>query len=367
MATEFFTEVVDDSHPAHGQVSLVVDASDTPWLAYTTPSGDVMLGRRGEAGWECERLPSEPAAFDDYRIGLGIDSELSPHVAYQSRATDRLIYGVRKAQWAFEEVPTSAGLFPDRIRFPSMTVNRGLFSEPPFRDRPHFAYQSGLSLWHATKAPPKANPEKPATWRKNVHVVDATNTAEKGWYPTLTFDHRDETLRIAYFDNLSPAGQALNRLRVATMIPGTDFVGQPDSWDVQILHGDQVIGEYPSMGHSITGESVVSYYERKGLTLNVCIFGNFPESPAVETVTDDVDNSDVHSACGVGPPSQICVVYGSGGRLRFARRTGIGTYGIEDVEAGGAWSDLRFDSVTTAHVAHIAAGTLRYGVADTRD
>ncbi|AJP01917.1 hypothetical protein TU94_10755 [Streptomyces cyaneogriseus subsp. noncyanogenus] len=364
MATTFFTEVVDGSTTAHGQVSLALDPSNAPWIAYTTPSGDVMLATRSDTGWECERLPSEPAAHDDYRIGLGIDEGLNPHVAYQSRATDHLIYGVRGTQWSFEEVPTSAGLFPDRVRFPSMTVNRGVFSEQPFKNRPHFAYQSGLSLWHATKAPPKADPTKPATWKKNVHVVDESNLAEKGWFPALTFDHRDETLRIAYFDDLSPAGQSVRRLRVATMSPGTDFVGQPDSWHVQVLHGGQILGEHPAMGHSITGESVVSYCERTGRTLNVCVFGNFPESPAVEVVTGDVDNDDVHPACGVGHPSRICVVYGSGGRLRFAVRTGIGTYAVEDVEAGGAWSDVRFDDVGSPHVAHIAAGTLRYGVGD---
>lgn len=365
MATEFFTEVVDPTNVAHGQVSLVVDPADTPWLAYTTPSGDVMLARRGETEWQCERLPTEPAAHDAYRIGLGIDSGLNPHVAYQSRAADHLIYGVRETQWSFEDVSTVAGLFPERVRFPSMTVNLGVFSEPPFKNRPHFAYQNGLSLWHATKAPPKAEPNKPATWKKNRHIVDQSNFAEKGWFPVLTFDHRDERLRIAYFDDLSPAGQSVRRLRVATMVPGTDFVGQPDSWNVEVLHGGQVLGEFPAMGHSITGESVVSYIERLGRTLNVCIFGNFPESPAIETVTSDLDNDNVHSACGVGHPAQICVAYGSGGQLRFARRTGIGTFSIEDVEPGGAWSDLRFDSVGTAHVAHIAAGTLRYGVADT--
>ncbi|MEU9351461.1 hypothetical protein AB0D65_10690 [Streptomyces griseoloalbus] len=361
MATTFFTEVVDESNTAQGQVSLAVDARNTPWIAYTTPSGDVMLATRSETEWLCERLPSEPAAHDAYRIGLGIDEALHPHVAYQSRATDHLIYGIREAQWNIEEVPTSAGLFPDRIRFPSMTVNQGVFSETPFKNRPHFAYQSGLALWHATKAPPKTDPSKPATWKKNVHVVDESNLAEKGWFTALTFDS-NETLRIASFDDLSPAGQSVRRLRVATMLPGTDFVGQPDSWQVQILHGDQVLGEHPAMAHSITGESVISYYDRTGRTLNVCMFGNFPESPAIEVVTDDVDNDDVHSASGVSHESRFCVAYGSGGQLRFATRTGIGTFRVEDIEAGGLWSDMRFDGEGSAHVAHIAAGTLRYGV-----
>ncbi|KOG42820.1 hypothetical protein [Streptomyces resistomycificus] len=369
MATTFETEVVDPANAAHGQVSLTLDPSDNPLLAYTTPSGDVMLARRGETEWQCERLPSESAAHDAYRIGLAVDSGLNEHVSYQSRATDHLIYGVRKAhetQWDLEEVPTSAGLFPDRIRFPSMRVNAGVFSEDPFKDRPHFAYQSGLQLWHATKAPPKSDPGKPATWRKNVHVVDPGNTAEAGWFPALTFDRRNETLRIAYVDDLSPTGASARRLHVGTMSPGTDFVGQEDSWHIQVLHGGQVSGELPAMEHSITGESVVSYYETQGRTLNVCIFGNFPESPAIEVVAGDVDDvGGRHSACGIGFPANICVVYGSGGQLKFARRTGIGTFDIQDVEAGGAWSDLKVDGVGSLHVAHIAGGTLRYGLAPT--
>ncbi|MGC9376572.1 hypothetical protein [Streptomyces sp. MH13] len=367
MATTFFTEVVDPSNTAHGQVSLALDPSDNPFLAYTTPSGDVMLAKRGDTEWQCERLPSEPAAHDAYRIGLAVDSGLNQHVAYQSRATDRLIYGVRKAhesQWHLEEVPTSAGLFPDRVRFPSMRVNAGVFSEDPFKDRPHFAYQSRLQLWHATKAPPKTDPGQPATWRKNVNVVDPGGTAEAGWFPALTFDRRNETLRIAYVDDLSHTGSPVRRLHVATMTPGTDFVGQEDSWHIQVLHGGQVSGELPAMEHSITGESVVSYYEAQGRTLNVCIFGNFPESPAIEVVAGAVDNVGVrHSACGIAFPANICVVYGSGGQLKFARRTGIGAFDIQDVEAGGAWSDLKVDGVGSLHVAHIAGGTLRYGLA----
>ncbi|MFF9768283.1 hypothetical protein ACF1GT_16995 [Streptomyces sp. NPDC014636] len=360
MAHQFFTEVVDGLNSAEGQVSLTVDETNTPWIAYATGTGNVVLARREEDKWATEELPAEPAARDDYRIGLAIDSTLRPHVAYQSRATDHLIYGVRDTQWHFEEVPTDAGIFPSRVRFACLKLNPGIFSLPAFKDTPNFSYQSGLTLWHAAKQPPRANPNKPPQWRKNVHKVDEGDLVEKGWFTSLDFD-AEETLRIASFDDLEPAGQSVRRLRVATLEP-EEFPGQPESWRVEVVHGGQILGELPSMAHSITGESIISYYERNGRTLNVCIMGNFPESPAIEVVSDVVGGDDVYSACGVSNESRICVAFGSGGRLRFATRTGIKTFSIEDVEAGGAWSDMVFDSEGSAHIAHIADSALRYGV-----
>ena len=191
---------------------------------------------------------------------------------------------------------------------------------------------------------------------------DDGDLVEKGWFPVLDFDAQ-ETLRIASFDDLSATGQFIRRLRVATRVPGTDFPGQADSWRVETLSGPQISGEFPAMGHSITGESFISYYERTGRTLTLCIFGNFPESPATEAVDKQVVGDEVHSACGVNHNSRICVVYGSGGRLKFATRTGIATFDITDVEAGGAWSDLVFDRDGSAHIAHMNGSELRYGLA----
>jgi hypothetical protein len=64
---------------------------------------------------------------------------------------------------------------------------------------------------------------------------------------------------------------------------------------------------------------------------------------------------------------KFCVAFGSGGRLRFATRTGPGTFDIQDIEAGGAWPQLVFDNDGVARLAHVAGGTLRYGVARAGD
>ncbi|MEO3787594.1 hypothetical protein ABGB12_30070 [Actinocorallia sp. B10E7] len=331
-----------------------------PWIAYTMQSGAVMLAYRTATEWLREALPCEPAARDEYRISLSIDSKSRPHLAYQSRATDHLIYGVRDVNWQFEEANTEGGLFPGSVRFVIMKVCHGVFQNPPFKDIPHLCYQAGLSLWHASKAPPPTNPSAPPTWRKNVEKVDSSNLVEKGWFTALDFDSQ-EVLRTAYFDDRSPAGVTARQLRMATMIPGVDFPGQPNEWRVEILDRGDVLGECPAMAHSITGEGIISYFERKTRSLKICMFGNFPESPAIEVVSSDV--SDVRSAVGVSHQSRFCIVYGAGGRLRYATRTGIGTFAVEDVEAGGGWPQLIFDSVGSAHVAHVVNGTLRYALA----
>ncbi|MFJ4948179.1 hypothetical protein [Streptomyces sp. NPDC088760] len=362
MAPTFDTEVVDKTGTAAGQVSLAVDETNTPWIAYATNGGNVVVAHREEDGWSRTELPAGPAARDIYRIGLAIDSRERPHVAFPTEADDHLVYGVRDTQWTFEDVPTSGGILTGRVRFVSLRLHPGVFSPPAFKDTPNLAYQSGFSLWYATKAPPKSTPDSPPRWKKNVQRVDEGDVVEKGWFPVLDFDAQ-ETLRIAYFDDLSATGQAIRRLRVATRVPGTDFPGQPDSWQVQLMSGDQILGEYPAMGHSITGESFISYHERTERALKLCIFGNFPESPATETVSNQVAGDDVHSACAVNHNSRICVVYGSEGRLKFATRTGIATFDLQDVEAGGAWSDLVFDREGSAHVAHLNGSELRYGLA----
>lgn len=362
MAPTFDTEIVDKTGTAAGQVSLAVDETNTPWIAYATTGGSVVVAHRDEDGWTRTELPAGPAARDMYRIGLAIDSHERPHVAFANDADDHLIYGRCPDQWTFEEVPSNGGVLTGSVRFVSLRLHPGVFSDAAYKDTPNLAYQSGLNLWHATKAPPKNAPDDPPRWRKNVHKVDGGDLVEKGWFPVLDFDAQ-ETLRIASFDDLSATGQSVRRLRVATRVPGTDFPGQPDSWQVEMLSDPQISGEYPAMGHSITGESFISYYERTGRTLTLCIFGNFPESPATEAVDKQVVGDDVLSACGVNHNSRICVVYGSGGRLKFATRTGIATFDIQDVEAGGAWSDLAFDRDGSAHIAHMNGSELRYGLA----
>jgi hypothetical protein len=371
MATEFFTEVVDGSSDVHGQVGLAVDAGNAPLIAYTTTSGNVMLAERTGTEWRVQALPCQPAARDEYRLSVAVDAPLPDrpprlHIAYQSAATDHLIYGVRNAAWEFEEVPTAGGVFAERVRFSAMTLCPGVFQNPPFKNIPHVCYQADGALFHAAKAPPSTSPDAPARWKKNVEKVDASGFSEKGWFSTLAFD-AEETLCIAYFDDLSPAGRTARRLRMARMTPGTDFPGQDNSWKVDVLDGGEILGEAPSLAHSITGENIISYYDRNTRALKICVSGDFPESPAVEVITGDVVGDTIRSSSGVSDQSRICVAYGSGGQLRFATRTGIGTFAIEDVEAGGEWPYLVFDSVGTAHVAHVAGGTLRYGLAPRSD
>ncbi|WP_433132584.1 hypothetical protein ACQPWW_13550 [Micromonospora sp. CA-240977] len=116
------------------------------------------------------------------------------------------------------------------------------------------------------------------------------------------------------------------------------------------------------MAHAITGEGGVSFYERRTRTLNLCIFGNFPESPVLERLAADID-SDGRSSVQVSHQSRFCVAYGSGGRLQFATRTGLSEYSIEDVDVGGGWPSLVFDGEGSAHLAHVANGTLKYAKA----
>ncbi|MEU5398210.1 hypothetical protein ABZ348_02770 [Streptomyces sp. NPDC005963] len=361
MAPEFSTEVVDGSGTASGQISLAVDETNTPWIAYATTGGSVALARREKEGWIRQLLPSEPAARDAYRIGLAISSYpgLNPHVAYQSKATDHLIYGVRGTEWTFEEVPTRGGLFAGPVRFVSLRLNPGS-AVLANKDTPDLAYQSGTSLWHAAKAPHSAG--QPPRWKKNVHEVDQGGLVETGWFTAAAYTPYG-LYRIAYFDNWAPAGQIWRRLRMARVAggAGTDLSEQSQ---VELLHDGQILGSRPSMTFADSGEGLVSYYERNERAIRFCIFGDTLEEPPVtQVLSEGVEGEEeAYSACSIGEHLPICVVYGAGGQLMVAEGDGT-TFTVGDIEAGGAWSDLVIDREGTVHVAHMNGSEVRYGAA----
>ncbi|MFD0598919.1 hypothetical protein ACFQZ4_46965 [Catellatospora coxensis] len=176
-----------------------------------------------------------------YRVSLAIDGDARPHIAFVSEASDHLMYGFRNSSWQFEEVPTEAGLFAGSVRFPAMKLYRGdLEVEDVFKWRPHFCYQAGLALKHLAKQPRRDNPAAGAVWKKHFEEVDPVQVTEKGWYATLDFDRaQDNTMRIAYFDELP--GAAKRQLRLATMTQSFE-PGVPNTWTVDVIDGGDVLG-----------------------------------------------------------------------------------------------------------------------------
>src|SRR4030095_17178924 len=164
--SKFFTTTVDDSGDVHGQVTLVTGKAGLPCIAYTAQSGEVRLAEQNAEGeWIITTPPCGTAMRDEYRISLDLDSSAAPrpHIALVNASTDRLIYGARRDQWEFEEVPTEGGLFPGRVRFPSMKLYKGfleVFDE--FKDAPHICYQAAqgiIELRHAAKLQPRDSVE----------------------------------------------------------------------------------------------------------------------------------------------------------------------------------------------------------------
>ena len=378
---EFTTETVDDSGTVHGQVTLAAGNSSLPIIVYTTEAGEVKLAQQTPDGeWIKSTLPGEPAARDEYRVSLDLDGSVDPHrptdppppppephVAYVSALTDRLIYGFRQGRWQFEEVPTEGGLFPSRVRFPSMKLYKGFAEvDAAFRDSPHICYQPAqgiLELRHAAKLRPRDNPGASPVWRKHVTTVD-TASPDAGWFSTISISN-DDTIRIGYLDDLSELGRTAQRLHVATMhvdaeIPDRPLAAADEGWFLQTLDGNDILGSVPALGQSITGDCAISYFDRKSRALKLCMFGNFPS--AVEVLSTDV-GGEGRSSVGISHRFRWCVAYGSGGRLRFATRrvdsSGTGTFEIIDVDAGGEWPHMVFDDAGNVQIAHVAGGTLK--------
>ena len=367
MPTEFFLETVDDSGDVHGQVSLAVGDAERPTIAYTTTSGEVRLAEATEDGWVVSTLLSDPADLGPYRVSLALDRHSEPHVAYVSAHTDRLIYGARSVNWQFEEVPTEAGLLPGPVRFPSMKLYRGVLEvtesgDPlvgiPYMDAPHVVYVAGLSLHHAVKQRRRDSPESAPVWRKNVELLDEGGLVEKGWFASLNFDGRDN-LRIAYLDEMGAAGFSRRRLLLATRPP--NFTDDPNTWEFDVLDGGEVLAEAPALAHSVGGEAIISYFDHTARALKICLFGNFPESPFVAVVSDNVEGGGhFWSSVAMSHDFKISVVYTSDGRLQFAQGRLPGAFTIEDVDSGGRWPSIVFDDEGSAQVAHVDGGVLKY-------
>ncbi|GAA1651684.1 hypothetical protein ACFQY4_20020 [Catellatospora bangladeshensis] len=363
MPFEFFTEPVDESGAVRGQVCLATGDGNQPLIAYTTDSGAVMLAERVDGEWLLSSVPGGAATHDAYRVSLALDGGGEPHIAFVNADSDHLVYGVRRATWQFEDVPTKAGLFPGPVRFPALRLYRGFFEDPAhdgeaFQWAPHLCYQAGLSLWHASKQRRRATPQNPPTWKKNVVPVEEADGTEKGWFATLDFDHEDN-LRIAAFDDL-PGGNR-RRLRLSTLL--RDFEDGPDETETIEAVGGDIVGEYPAIAHSITGEAIVTYYERKERAIKVFMFGNGPGLPALGTVASDLDGVNVQPSPAISFNNGFCVAYGSGGKLRLATRVGSAGLAIQDVADGGDWASLDIDIDGNAHIAHVAEGRLMYAFA----
>jgi hypothetical protein len=385
--SKFFTTTVDDSGDVHGQVTLVTGNAGLPFIAYTTQSGEVRLAEQESNGeWIITTPPCGTAMRDEYRISLDLDGNEppQPHIALVNASTDRLIYGaLRDHQWEFEEVPTEGGLFPGRVRFPSMKLYKG-FREvfPEFKDAPHICYQAAqgiIELRHAAKLQPRDSvearpvPGASPVWRKHVETI-AGGDFDQGWFATMNISVND-TLRIAHFNDRGRiTGQAERRLRVMTMLQNEAFIDRPDpveGWlfdDFDEVDQRDIIGARPALAQNINGEAAVSYIAQRTQTLNLAIFGNrFSPEPQLEVVATNVNNEEIRSSVVQDLHFNWCVVYGFEGRLKFATRTEARSYAIEDVDVGGGWPSMALDNDGNTQIAHVAGGSLQFTVKPRED
>ncbi len=390
--SNFSSTTVDDSGDVHGQVTLAIGSAGLPVIAYTSQSGEVRLAERINGEWIITKPPCGTATRDEYRISLDLDSKSEPHIALTNAFTDpqttahmdRLVYGRRgQQQWDFDVVPTEGGLFPGSVRFPSMKLYKGFrelrdenTGRTPFEDSPQICYQAAqgiLELRHMAKLRPRDNPDASPVWRKHVNTVD-TASSEAGWFATLGIS-TDDIIRIAYFSDLTQLGfPGRRRLHLTTMrtnpeIPDRPLARAQEGWHMETLDGvdRQIIGEFPSLALMIRDAGAVSYSSidqaTQKRTLNLCIFGREPGLPVVEVVTANVDVGGSRSSVARSLSGRWCVLYGFEGRLKFATRTGPGTFTIEDVEVGGDWPSMVVNDDGNMQIAHVAGGTLRFVIA----
>lgn len=384
MPLEFFIQEIDPEPQIsiNAQLKLAVSDGRLGAVAYTTAGGQVRLTEETTGGWETSTPPTGVTADDDVsRVSLQFDEESRLHLAFPFThdTSTRIRYGVRDVEWRFEDVPDAAGIFADRVRFPTMALYRGFLfdqagNELPavearkkaYRNSPHFCFQRNFELWHAAKLRPREFPPvpgqetQPAVWRKNVKPIP-DGGPEAGWYSTLDWA-TDDTLRIAYCDSDLHGN---SRLRVATMQrPEDGPFDRPTGWQVEVLDSSTNL-VLPSLAQTITGGGAVSYWDRTN-GLKICMFGDFPESPAVEVVDTSPPDATEWSSIGLSHnqfPPRWTIAYSTGGRLKVAQRTRPGEFEFTDVDAAGRCPDLAVDSDGNIHVAYLSDGVVKYASA----
>src|SRR5882672_2952742 len=143
MATPFVFEAVNDSVLVLEDVSLALDKTGNPRIAYAQQnSGQLIVARRDAGIWTSENVPGG-AVGQGTRMCLAIDSQGNPQLAYRDDlSSGELIHAVKSAgQWTFTHIPTrlTVGGGPGGVGSVAFALHPGRL-DTESRDVAYFVY-----------------------------------------------------------------------------------------------------------------------------------------------------------------------------------------------------------------------------------
>ena len=351
MATPFTFEMADDSDAVDGGLSLALDSTGNPRVAYAQKtSGQIMVARRDGGIWTLEKVPGAAVGSGD-RVCLAIDSQGNPHVAYRDLTSGELIHGAKSAdQWTFTHVPT--GLGPDHkpggIGNVAFALNPGRH-DPESRDVPFFVYRDlatdGIGFAHSGIGP------SPLVVQFDPNNLFTFNQ------PSVAFDPSEGFFiaYVGYFHDGSPTDLVSVRATLVTDIEqGT--LAPPT-----VLDGSTSINvRSPTSIVRTLFEGCVTYFDRASKTLKAHFTSAKLSSPQIEIVATNVNNV-IATPSAAASRDQFRVAYADDNAIKLASRSESGVWTVEVVDpVSGLLPSLAYDNSGTANLAYATNGNLKY-------
>jgi hypothetical protein len=352
MATPFTFETADDGGqgPVHGELSLALDKTGNPRVAYAQQvSGQIMVARRDGGAWTRESVPGG-AVGSGVRICLAIDSQGNPQLAYRDQASGELIHAVKSAdQWTFTHVATRlTDHKPGGVGTIAFALHPGRH-DPESRDVPFFVYADpatdGIGFAHSGIGPSPV-----------VVQLDPTLLTTFG-QPSAAFDP-SEGFFIAYvgfFHDGSPVDFVSVRATLVTDIEqGT--LAPP-----AVIEGSKLINvRSPTSIVRTAFEGCISYFDRANKTLKAQVASPELPEPRIEIVATSVNNVTATPSAAASR-GQFRVAYADDTAIKLASRGPSGDWTVEVVDpVSGLLPSLAYDNSGTANLAYAVGGQLKY-------
>jgi hypothetical protein len=353
MATSFTFESVADSIPAGGPVSLALDRTGNPRIAFSQQgSGQIIVAARNAGAWTLENVPSAfvPASGG---LRLAIDSKGNPQIAYLELTSGELVHAVKSAgQWSSAHIPTRLTLDhrPGGVGAIDFALHPGRL-DTESRDVGYFAYvdlaTGGVGFAHTGSIGPT-----PVT-------VEADINDDQNMFagPSASFDP-SENFFVAYLGVIKTGSSqdsvSVRSKHIVDIEKGT-FSNPPT-----IIDGSRLINVRTQTSIVRTfSRGCLAYFDMASKTLKASVDDLSGGLSEIETVAANLNNNVSPSAA--AKQNEFRVAYDDADAVKLASRSEAGVWTIEVVEpVSGGPPSLVYDNAGTANIAYAAGGKLKY-------
>ena len=349
MATAFTFEAVSNLTVGGEEVSLALDKSGNPHIAFSEQgSGQIIVAQRNGGTWTSENASGRVG--DNVRVWLAIDSLGNPRLGYQELGSGLLTHAIKSGgQWSVSAIPTR--LSPDHAPGGVASIHFALHPgrhDTQSRDVGYFTYvdleTDGIGFAHTGTLGPTP-----------VRIELDTAGLIKFAGPSATFDP-SENYSIAYvgvFYTGSPQDTiSIRETHIVDVEKGTFSPPEVLDGPSQLIN----VRRPTSIARTFI-DGCVAYFDMANKTLKASV--STDGVARVETVATNVNNIVTPSVAAKGAGFRIA--YADTDGIKLASRSPAGDWTIETVDAvSGGSPSLAYDNAGTANIAYVANGRLKY-------